>query len=348
MQILKYIALKLKDIRNEGSLVKVKAEFQKNINKNDSVICLLCPHKCKLSPGQSGLCRVRKNIDGILYSINYGKIRSAGVDPMEKNPLYHFYPGSSVLSLGTFGCNFSCDFCQNWRISQKRPETREMKAEEIIDLAEKKGVKSIAYTYSEPVVWYEFIRDSSKLAHKKDIKNVLVTNGYINNNALKKILPYIDAANVDLKSYNEKFYKKYTGGSPEPVKNTIKMMANNIDLEVTTLVIGGLNDGNEELEKLFSWLGNINSSIPLHLSRYFPAYNMNKDATDISTMKRAYKIANKYLDFVYLGNMKSGDRNNTYCPNCSKKLITRNHFKADSILNGKNCPECGYEIYGSF
>jgi len=326
--------------------MKKKADFQKNIN--DKIQCLLCPHHCLIKNGDSGICRVRKNENGTLYTLNYGEISSIGVDPIEKKPLYHFHPGSRILSLGTYGCNFSCQFCQNWKISQGNPPTETLKPEEVIDLAEQKNVKSIAYTYSEPIVWYEFVKETAELASKKGFKNVLVTNGFINQEPLENILPYIDAANVDLKSFNDNFYKKYAGGRIESVKETIKFMADNIHVEITTLVINELNDDSEELKKLFKWISNINKSIPLHLSRYFPAYEMNKPATEINTMEKAYNLAKKYLDFVYLGNLRTPDKNNTYCPECGKKLISRNGYNTEVFLEKGECPECSYEIEGVF
>lgn len=331
-------------------IMEVLADFQKKSDQgnDDKIICLLCPHRCRIGPGEKGICRVRKNIDGKLYSINYGEVSSAGVDPIEKKPLYHFYPGSKIFSLGTFGCNFSCDFCQNWSISQKKPDTKKLVPEDVIELAEKKGVTSIAYTYSEPIVWYEFIYQTSKLAHEKGFKNVLVTNGYINPDPLEKLIPYIDAANVDLKSFGDNFYKEFAGGSLEPVKSTIQLMEEKIHLEVTNLIINGLNDDEAGLEEIFSWLGGLNRSIPLHLSRYFPAYKMKRSATEISTMEKAYDIAQKYLDYIYLGNMQSDIKNNTYCPECGKELISRNYFQADCRIGGSDCPFCGKEVYGRF
>ncbi|MGM0436785.1 MAG: AmmeMemoRadiSam system radical SAM enzyme [Bacillota bacterium] len=322
------------------------ADFQESIDHK--VKCKLCPHQCLIKNGDNGICRVRKNKDGILYTINYGEISSIGVDPIEKKPLYHFYPASRILSLGTFGCNFKCQFCQNWKISQGNPPTQSLTPEEVIELAEQKNVKSIAYTYSEPVVWYEFVKETAQKASKKGLKNVLVTNGFINNKPLENILPYIDAANVDLKSFNDDFYKKYAEGRVEPVKETIKKMANNTHLEITTLLINDLNDEREELKKLFKWISNINKSIPLHLSRYFPAYKMDKPATEVKTMEKAYELAKKYLDFVYLGNLRTSKKGNTYCPQCGKELISRDGYNTEVFLEKGECPKCSYKIKGVF
>ena len=326
--------------------MKKIAEFQESIDKK--VKCKLCPHHCLIKNGDSGICGVRENKDGTLYTNNYGEISSIGVDPIEKKPLYHFYPASRILSLGTYGCNFKCQFCQNWKISQGNPPTQQLTPEEVINLAEQKNVKSIAYTYSEPVVWYEYVKETAQKAAKKNIKNVLVTNGFINPEPLENILPYIDAANVDLKSFNDDFYKKYAGGSLDPVKETIKTMANNIHLEITTLLINDLNDDRKELEKLFKWIANINKAIPLHLSRYFPAHKMNRPATEIKTMEDAYNLAKEYLNYVYLGNLRTTEKGNTYCPQCGKKLISRSGYNTEVFLEKGECPECSYEIAGVF
>ena len=329
--------------------MKKEADFQKKIDAEKKIVkCELCPHYCKILEGKKGICQVRKNVDGQLYSINYGEVTSIGIDPIEKKPLYHFYPGSKILSLGTYGCNFHCDFCQNWQISQQKPATKALTPEEVVNLAIEKEVNSIAYTYSEPLVWYEFVKDTAKLAFENGIKNVLVSNGYINPDPLAKLLPYIDAANVDLKAYNNDFYENYTGGDLKSVKNNIKFMADKIHLEITTLVIDELNSERKELENLFKWIANINSSIPLHLSRYFPAYKMNKAATNISTMENAYNLAKNYLNYVYLGNVRSLDKSNTFCPECGHKVIFRDGYQTKLELENGKCPVCSYEIYGKF
>ncbi|MFW6266117.1 MAG: AmmeMemoRadiSam system radical SAM enzyme [Halanaerobiales bacterium] len=328
--------------------MNTEAEYYKKINGN-TIKCELCPHNCTIKKGETGLCQVRKNDNGTLYTKNYASITSAGFDPIEKKPLYHFFPGSQIFSLGSYGCNFSCKFCQNWRISQKKPSTKETLPEETVELARKKGVKSIAYTYSEPMVWFEYVKETSSLAKRYNIKNVLVTNGFINQQPLEDLLPYIDAANVDLKSFRSQFYNKYSGGSLKPVKNTIKIMAKKIHLEVTTLLISGLNTSEKELKDLFGWLSDIDNEIPLHLSRYFPNYKMDRPPTKLSDMESAYRLAKKYLDYVYLGNIKSSKKNNTYCPQCGKLLIRRNIFNSKNKITHKGkCPSCGKKIYGIF
>lgn len=312
--------------------------------ENGIVKCFLCPHNCTIKNDKRGVCRVRINKEGVLYSENYGEISSMGVDPIEKKPLYHFYPSNGILSLGTFGCNFSCLFCQNYRISQEKPRTTKQSPAQIVKHAKDRNLMGIAYTYSEPVVWYEFVYETAKKAKNEGLKNVLVTNGYINKEPLQKLSKYLDAANIDLKSFNNDFYKKICGGSIEPVLETIKYLNNKIHLELTTLVVSNQNDSQKELEEIFKWISEINKDIPLHLSRYFPNYKMNDPATKEQTMEQAYQIAKKYLNYVYIGNMRTKKGQNTYCPECGYEVISRHNFNTHSHLKGGKCPKCGKQI----
>lgn len=315
---------------------------------NGLLKCELCPHNCKISDNKTGICRVRKNIDGKLYSLNYGKVSSLGLDPVEKKPLYHFYPRAEVLSMGSWGCNMACSFCQNWQISQQKPQLRDYKPAEIVELALDKEVDLLAYTYSEPTVFYEYMLETAEIAAEKGLKNILVSNGFINQKPLKRLLPYLDAANIDLKAFDNQFYKKQCSGALEPVKRTIKMLAAEIHLEVTTLIVTDLNDDLEELESLFSWLAGINSELPLHLSRYHPAYQLNNPPTDLSLMKKAYQKAKKHLDHVYLGNTVIENTADTYCSNCGQKLIRRKSYQVEKIFEDGKCPACGKKLYGEF
>lgn len=316
--------------------------------EGDTVQCHLCPHNCVIKDKQSGVCRVRVNKDGILYSENYGEISSMGVDPIEKKPLYHFYPSRGILSLGTFGCNFMCKFCQNFRISQQTPKTTFQTPDEIIEHAKKRNIMGIAYTYSEPMVWYEYVYETAKKAHEEGLKNVLVTNGFINQKPLKQLIEYIDAANIDLKSFNDEFYKKLCGGRVEPVLETIKYMEGKTHIELTTLIVTGHNDDNKELEDIFEWIGNLNPDIPLHLSRYFPNYKMEDPPTSENTMEEAYNLAKNHLNYVYIGNMRTKTGQNTYCPKCQTKVITRQYFNTESHLQKGECPECGEKILDNY
>jgi pyruvate formate lyase activating enzyme len=323
------------------------AQFYQQEDKG-IVKCELCPHNCKISENKTGICKVRKNVDGQLYSLNYGQVSSLGIDPVEKKPLYHFYPRAGVLSIGSWGCNMSCTFCQNWQISQQKPNLKEFKPEEIVQTALKKDIDLIAYTYSEPTVFYEYMLETAKIASKKGLKNILVSNGFINQKPLEKLLPFLDAANIDLKAFNNGFYQKECGGRLDPVKRTIENLACEIHLELTNLIVTDLNDDLTELDELFKWLAQINSQIPFHLSRYHPAYKLDKPSTDLEIMKKAYHKAKKYLNHVYLGNAIIENTADTYCSKCGKKLIKRTAYQVENMLEDNSCPECGAELYGEF
>jgi len=275
------------------------------------VRCLSCAHKCVIQEEKTGICGVRKNIKGKLYLLVYGKIASMHVDPVEKKPLYHFFPGSFAFSIGTVGCNFKCDFCQNWEISQASKEDKkiifgeEHSPEEIVEMALKTGCKSIAYTYNEPAIFLEFVKECAVLAHKKNLKNILVTNGYFSKEGFDYIKKFIDAANIDLKSFKEEFYQKFCGSRLKPVLETIKRFyKNKIHIEITTLIIPGENDSKEELENIAKFISKIDKNIPWHISRFFPHYKMlNKEITPLLSLERAYLIGKKYLKYVYIGNV---------------------------------------------
>ncbi len=306
------------------------------------ILCSLCPKGCIIPEGRAGLCRVRRNIGNTLYTENYAACSSYALDPIEKKPLYHFYPGSLLLSLGTWGCNFSCSFCQNWEIAQENPQTIRLLPERAVKLAEEQkeqGNIGIAYTYSEPSVWYEYVLDTAKEIKRAGMKNVLVTNGFINKQPLLEILPYVDALNIDVKAFTNEFYHKICAGSLESVKETVALAASACHVEITTLLVTGLNDDQQEIAELASWLGTINKDIPLHLSRYFPNYKMKAAPTTESTMKMARDIAEQHLNYVYLGNME-GQGTNTYCPKCDKLLIDRNKWRSTMVDKNK-CPQCG-------
>ena len=279
--------------------------FEKYDNK--TVLCRLCPHNCKIKPDRLGACRVRKNIDGVLYSMNYGRVASIALDPIEKKPLYHFYPGTNIVSAGTFGCNLKCSFCQNWSIAHKEATTVEVMPEQLVKKAvEAKhlGNIGIAYTYNEPSIWYEYVLETAKLAREQQLVNVLVTNCFINLEPLRELLPYIDALNIDVKAYTSGFYKNICKGELEAVKATVKEAAPVCHIEVTTLVIPGLNDSTAEIGELSKWLASISKEIPLHLSRFFPNYLMqDRPSTPLATLEQAHAEASKYLSHVHLGNV---------------------------------------------
>jgi pyruvate formate lyase activating enzyme len=314
--------------------------------QGENVSCKLCPHSCIIKVGEHGKCNVRTNKAGSLYTMNYGEITSASRDPIEKKPLYHFKPGSNILSVGSFGCNFTCGFCQNHSISQGRARSEYIPPEKLVEMC--KGLEDnigVAFTYNEPSIWYEYIYHSSKLLKEvfKDIKIVLVTNGYIKEEPLKVILPYIDAMNIDLKAFTNKYYKDICGGSVTPVMDTIKMSAKSCHVEVTTLLVSGENDSSEEVSEIAGFISSLGKNIPLHLSRYFPNYKMENPATKVEVMLEDRDIAKKYLNYVYLGNV-TGTDNSTYCPKCSYKLIERDGYQVRVNISEGICPKCGYKI----
>jgi pyruvate formate lyase activating enzyme len=275
--------------------------------EDSKVHCYLCPHNCVIKPDSLGTCRARKNVDGELYSLNYAKVTSLALDPIEKKPLYRFHPGSQILSAGTFGCNLKCSFCQNWSIAHEDPETYAISALELVRKAEQlkaEGNIGIAYTYNEPSIWYEFVYDTARLARERKLANVLVTNGFISREPLEEILPYIDAMNIDVKAYTDSFYHDICKAALDNVKETAELAAGKCHVEVTTLVIPGLNDALEEIEETAKWLASISDEIPLHLSRFFPNYKMtDKPPTPLKTLERARNKASGYLKYVYMGNV---------------------------------------------
>lgn len=307
------------------------------------VYCILCPHLCKIPNGKLGKCRGRKNIDGKLYSLNYGRITSYAFDPIEKKPLYHFYPGSEIFSLGSFGCNLACDFCQNWEIVYEDNVALSVKIDDIIELAKAQDGVGIAYTYNEPTIYYEFVYDIAKKAKDEGMKNVLITNGYINSDPLNELLPYIDAMNINLKSISESFYKYHCKGSLGPVLSAIELCAKKTHVEITTLVIDGENSTLNELDMLAKRISMINKNIPLHLSRYFPNFKLKLPPTKTETLLEARSIAQKYLNYVYIGNLWGID-NNTYCPKCYNKLIDRHNGGKIVGLDDKKCDRCDLKI----
>lgn len=279
----------------------IKDESKKEIQ------CLLCPHVCIIPESERGICLVRENKEGILILINYGRVTAAALDPIEKKPLKTFMPNTNILSLGTFGCNLACDYCQNWTISRNPTASSEyLSPEQAVEKAlslKSSGNIGIAYTYSEPLMWYEYVFDTAKLAREAGLKNILVTNGYINTKPLQELLPYIDAVNLDIKAYTDRFYNDLCKGSLAPVLKSAGLFAAHCHLEVTTLLIPGLNDSVEEITELAEWIANLDKNIPLHLTRYYPNYRLNLPPTSAETMIEAKDIARNYLNYVFLGNI---------------------------------------------
>lgn len=287
---------------------------------NRRVRCHLCPHHCNIPSGHTGICGVRHNHDGVLVAESYGQITALALDPIEKKPLARFHPGSLILSAGSYGCNLKCSFCQNHTISMSRKQAAKQDpfrigrsrsvyispedlVEKAIDLVPEGNV-GIAYTYNEPLISYEYVYDCSRLARKNGLKNVLVSNGYVSQEPLRRLLPFIDAMNIDLKSFGDEFYREICGGVSQHVKNTIEMAAKSCHVEVTTLIIPGLNGSEEEMEDLVSWLSSLSPDIPLHLSRFFPNYKMlDRPPTPPEKIYSLVDIAREYLRYVYTGNL---------------------------------------------
>lgn len=337
---------------------------------DNKVACFLCAHRCLISEGKFGVCRVRQNKGGGLYTYAYGGVVAANIDPVEKKPLFHFLPGSKSFSIACAGCNFRCGFCQNWQISQKaevdrlRIDQRQMTPGEVVRAALESGCRSISYTYTEPTIFFEYAYETAKIAKEKGLLNIFVTNGFMTKEALEMISwpegrgaashsrsrPYLGAANVDLKFFNDESYRRVCGGSLAPVLDTIILMRKlGIWVEVTTLIVPGENDSPEELKGIASFLAQAGQEIPWHISRFHPDYKMmDKDSTPVSILKAAYKIGKEAgLRYVYIGNVLEEEK--TFCCKCAKPLIARMGFEVieNNLKNGA-CPSCGAVLDGFF
>jgi pyruvate formate lyase activating enzyme len=319
------------------------------------VRCTLCPRLCLITDGNIGFCGVRKNVDGVLYSIVYSKPVSLFPDPIEKKPLFHFHPGSIVFSLGTHGCNFRCAHCQNWEISQNVVEDiPEVSPEKVVRLALKTNSQGIAYTYNDPIVFFEYAHDTMRLANEKAKKlyHVFVTNGYIEEKPLKKAEPFLDAVNIDFKGFNERVYEKLCVGAKldiflERLKSWAKK---DIWIELTNLIIPKWNDNPDEIKAMCKWIvDHLGKGVPIHFTRYFPYHKMKEPATKTETLEKAYKIAREQgLKYVYLGNIRT-NKENTYCHNCDELLIERYGYEIlQNKIKNNNCPTCGSKVDGVF
>jgi pyruvate formate lyase activating enzyme len=325
-------------------------------NNDESLSCGLCNHACRIKPGARGLCRVRENRQGTLYALNYAGIIAAQIDPIEKKPFFHFLPGSRVFSIACPGCNFQCSFCQNWQISQAGEaeklgiETQEIPPSRIVESALASGCAGIAYTYTEPTIFFEYAYDCAKLASERKLHNSFVTNGYMGREPLKAIAPYLSAANVDIKSFSENFYQKICKARLKPVLDNVVLMKRlNIWVEVTTLIVPGENDDLKELAALAGFIASVDNGIPWHISRFHPDYKlMDKKATEQDILLKAYDIGKGAgLKYVYLGNIDAGDKENTYCPGCNKLLIERQGYQVKQVkIKIGQCPDCLTKIEG--
>lgn len=323
--------------------MKVEAKYYQK--KDTHMDCFICPHYCKIMPGKLGICRARKNEEGKLWAINYGETTSIAIDPIEKKPLYHFYPGAPILSIAPNSCNMCCPFCQNWEISQAEVRTEYHSPETLAKIFKEHKSIGVAYTYTEPFVWFEYLLDAGNLIHQEGGKNVLVTNGLINEKPLLELFPLIDAMNIDLKSMSPDVYKKILNGDLDAVKRTIEIAHKNCHIEITNLLVTGLNTKKQEIDELIDYVASINTDIPVHFSRYYPNYKYNKPPTPVKTIEYAYEKAKEKLKYVYIGNLPSEDGAHTFCPKCGNLLIERLHFRA--LIKGlkeNKCEKCGEEI----
>ncbi len=315
--------------------------------------CMLCSHYCKLQEGQVGICGVNKNISNKIECLVYGHPSALNVDPIEKKPLYHFMPNTKSLSLGTVGCNFKCSFCQNWGISQERSidKSRYFSPQDIVEIAQKYDCHSIAYTYNEPTIFYPYAKDIALLAKQEGIKNIFVSNGYESKEMIDDMAGLIDAVNIDLKSFDEKYYKKELGGNLKIVLENLKhFVKNNIWVEVTTLIVPTKNDSDEELERIASFIADeLGTTVPWHISVFHPDFKeLLLPVTPLESLQRAYNIGKKHkLSYIYMGNVTKD--NNTYCRTCNNKLISREGLGvSDNSLLKNRCPNCDSILEGVF
>jgi pyruvate formate lyase activating enzyme len=322
------------------------------------VNCNLCSHRCRrIADSKRGICGVRENRDGKLYSLVYGKAVAMSIDPIEKKPLFNFLPGSRSYSIATVGCNFRCDNCQNYDISQLPKERniivgQDVSPEEIVSAAKRSNCASIAYTYSEPTIFFEYAYDIAKLARKEGLKNVFVTNGYITPKALREISPYLDAANIDLKSFSDEFYRKSCGARLQPVLDSIRLYKSlGVWIELTTLIIPTLNDSEEELRKIAHFIKDVGEDTPWHITQFHPMYKLpDLPRTPVSTLRKARQIGLEAgLRYVYEGNVPGETGENTYCPNCGKPLIRRFGYSIqENKIKNSACTYCGTKIDGLY
>lgn len=324
--------------------------------KYDNYIeCRLCPHLCRIAEGRTGICGVRKNTGDSIGLTTYGVISGYSLDPVEKKPLYHFFPGTSILSIGSYGCNMRCDFCQNWHISRRSAEGNQslMTPEKIADEAlSHPGNLGIAYTYNEPVIWFEYIRDVALKIKERGLCNVLVSNGFVNPGPLNEIISFTDAFNIDLKAFTDEFYKKLTGAGIDPVKSALKQIAESgRHLEITTLVIPELNDSVEDMNAQSEWIaGELGADTPLHLSRYFPNYRRDDPPTPVEKLEILLEAASKHLNYVYTGNVTTSSGQKTRCRECGTTVTERSGYRT-RLLNidaTGRCLKCGTTVYRYF
>jgi len=319
----------------------------------NKVRCNLCPHFCLISSGKTGICKVRRNVNGKLIAETWGNLSAVNFDPVEKKPLYHYYPGKIILSLGSVGCNMKCKCCQNWQISQVSVPgfnfSRTLEPAEILAIAASRADNiGVAYTYNEPGVWYEYMVEIARQVHTEGLKNVMVSNGFISEEPLRKLMLYMDAFNIDLKGFTDSFYRKFTGAQLSPVLCTLKQIRNaGKHLEITYLVIPTMNDDPGVFGEMTRWIAaELGTSTVLHLSRYHPVYNLDIEPTSVALLKNLYTIAREKLSYVYIGNISVGESQDTHCDRCGEKIIVRNGYQViiQSLTHDGSCKACGNRI----
>ena len=336
-------------------LSSVKARYYKKLEES-GIECTLCPRHCRVTDLERGYCGVRENRGDVYYTLVYGLPCALNIDPIEKKPLFHFYPGTAALSLATAGCNVNCKFCQNWEISQSRPEQTDnldLPAKALVDTCTRRNVPTIAYTYSEPIVFYEYMYDTAELGHKHDVKSVMITGGYIEEQPLADLLPQLDAVKVDLKAIRQEYYRNIVQGELQPILDRlIQIKKSGVWLEIVYLVVPTLNDSEAEFKELARWIKtNLGADTPVHFSRFHPQYLLrNLPATPTKTLETAHAISlAEGLQFVYLGNVAGHLAESTYCPACGQVLIERRGYRIyQNNLKGNRCSKCGREIPGLF
>ena len=309
--------------------------------ENGAVRCELCPHRCLISEGKRGICRVRENRGGRLFALTYGKVSAVQFDPVEKKPLYHFHPGKPILSIGSVGCNFQCGFCQNHPLVECAVSLTSVPVPDLVRAARREGAVGISYTYNEPLIWFEFVVDCAREFRKAGMANVLVTNGFISPEPLAELLPLVDAMNIDLKSMDPEFYRKICGGKLSPVLDTIRESAKTTHVEVTTLLVTGENDSDASIRAVVDFVAGVDPEIPLHLSRYMPMHRFTAPPTPPDRIAAAFRIARERLPYVYVGNYPLEGAGDTVCPACRVTVVRRHGYRTDpSGLAGSRCASC--------
>ena len=312
------------------------------VPEGNAARCGLCPHRCRIAEGKAGICGVRENRGGTLFATTYGKVAAVAVDPVEKKPLFHFHPGANILSIGSVGCNFRCEFCQNYHMVLRQVPVEPVRIEDLLRTARRERSVGIAYTYNEPFIQFEFVLECARAFREARMKNVLVTNGYVCPEPLAELLPFVDAMNIDLKSMDPVFYRKICGGDLDPVLATIRTAAKATHVELTTLLYTGHNDSDEQIRSVVDFVEGTDREIPLHISRYFPQHRATAPPTPPDRLDAAWRIARERLPYVYVGNLRLPGAEDTVCPGCHATVLRREGYRVDTRgLSGNRCAACG-------